>query len=165
MLSNYAFLTDHSYSLRPVVNDDDELLSGKRKRQSKKHRKSSKRTSMIISKHFFVIVHTRSLQFLLGETILNTNRTASIDRNSSDKENHSIILSNLSNAPISSASTSINSGKSSTHIRSNKTKTRGARRTRLSARTNTSNKRSQAGKGQNKSSSKVCILRCIIKAN
>jgi hypothetical protein len=44
MLSDYTFLTDHSYSLRPVVDDNDELSLKKREEKTKKSRRSSNRT-------------------------------------------------------------------------------------------------------------------------
>jgi len=46
MLSDYTFLTDHSYSLRPVADDNDELPLTKREEKTKKRRRSSNRTSM-----------------------------------------------------------------------------------------------------------------------
>ncbi len=46
MLSDYTFLTDHSYSLRPVVDDNDELPLEKREEKNKKARRSSNRTRM-----------------------------------------------------------------------------------------------------------------------
>ena len=43
MLSDYTFLTDHSYSLRPVVDDNDRLSLKKREEKNKKPRRSSNR--------------------------------------------------------------------------------------------------------------------------
>jgi len=68
MISDYTFLTDHSYSLRPVDDDNDDLSLNKREDKNKKPRRSSNRTN---------------------KTKSTTNRTVSIDRSSSDKENNS----------------------------------------------------------------------------
>lgn len=46
MFSNYTFLTDHSYSLRPVSDDNDDLSLNKREEKPKKRQRSSNRTSM-----------------------------------------------------------------------------------------------------------------------
>ncbi|CAF0746189.1 unnamed protein product [Rotaria sordida] len=132
MLSNYTFLTDHSYSLQPVSDDNDDLPLNQREGKNKKYRRSSNR---------------------MNETISTTNRTVSIDRSSSDKENSSLILSNSNNTPIQVPSTSIN-----TNTRSYKKTSNRSRRNRLSTRTLITNSRSQSGKKQdNKTSSKTTI--------
>ena len=47
MLNDYTFLTDHSYSLRPVSDDNDEELAlKKREVKSQKRRRSSIRSRM-----------------------------------------------------------------------------------------------------------------------
>ncbi|CAF3650884.1 unnamed protein product [Rotaria sp. Silwood1] len=127
MLNNYTFLTDHSYSLRPISDDNDDLPLNQRERKTKKHRRSSNHTN---------------------ETISTTNRTVSIDRSSSDKENNSLILLNSNDIPISLPTTSININ----------TRTNKSHRTRLSTRTFMTNSRLQLGKKQdNKISSKTVI--------
>ncbi len=55
MLSDYTFLTDHSYSLRPVADDNDELPLNQREGQNKKRRRSSNRTSRKRSCDFLLI--------------------------------------------------------------------------------------------------------------
>ncbi len=47
MLSDYTFLTDHSYSLRPVVDDNDDLAFNKPEEKTKKRQRSSNRISKI----------------------------------------------------------------------------------------------------------------------
>jgi hypothetical protein len=83
MLSDYTFLTDHSYSLRPVVDDNDELSLKKREEKTKKSRRSSNRTL---------------------KTTSTTNRKASIDRSSSDKENNSSSSNTVTNKTPSTGS-------------------------------------------------------------
>lgn len=46
MFSNYTFLNDHSYSLRPVIDDNDNLSLNKREDKTKKRQRSSNRTSI-----------------------------------------------------------------------------------------------------------------------
>ena len=46
MLNDYTFLTDHSYSLRPVLDDNDELPLKKRETKTPKRRQSSNRSRM-----------------------------------------------------------------------------------------------------------------------
>ena len=86
MLSDYTFLNDHSYSLRPDADDNNELTSNQHEVKSKNHRRSSNRTS---KKRFSSFLTCPS--FLLDKTTSTTNRTVSIDRSSSDKENNSLI--------------------------------------------------------------------------
>jgi hypothetical protein len=137
MLSDYTFLTDHSYSLRPVADDNDELPLTKREEKPKKRRRSSNRTN---------------------QTTSTTNRTVSIDRSSSDKENNSLILSSSSNVSIPVTNNSLNTNKSSTNVRVTKKKSIGSRGSRLSTRTAMTNSRTQSGKKQdNKTSSKTSI--------
>jgi hypothetical protein len=46
MLSDYTFLTDHSYSLRlPIADDHDDITSKQREDKTKKRRQSSNRSS------------------------------------------------------------------------------------------------------------------------
>jgi hypothetical protein len=137
MLSDYTFLTDHSYSLRPVADDNDELPLTKREEKTKKRRRSSNRTN---------------------QTTSTTNRTVSIDRSSSDKENNSLILSSSSNVSIPVINNSLNTNKSSTNVRVTKKKSIGSRGSRLSTRTAMTNSRTQSGKKQdNKTSSKTGV--------
>jgi hypothetical protein len=121
MLSDYTFLTDHSYSLRPVVDDNDDLAFNKPEEKTKKRQRSSNR---------------------INKTKSTTNRTVSIDRSSSDKENNSTSIN-----PSLSATDSL--------LTTNKNKPIGSRGSRLSARTTMTTSRTPSGK--NKTSSKTGI--------
>ncbi|CAF0970126.1 unnamed protein product [Rotaria magnacalcarata] len=134
MLSTYTFLSDHSYSLRPVTDENDELPLNQREEKTKKRHKSSNRTN---------------------GTISTTNRTVSIDRSSSDKENNSIILLNLNNT---STSTTTNTSRTKNKSSANKRTSIGSRRTRVSTRTLVTDSRSESTKKQDsKISSKTAI--------
>src|SRR5689334_3564084 len=94
MLNDYAFLNDHSYSLRPVLDDNDEELSlKKREIKSHKRRRSSNRSRMIL---FFFRIFI-DFNMLIDKSPSTSKRKVSIDRSSSDKENSS----NSSNASVS----------------------------------------------------------------
>jgi hypothetical protein len=112
MLSEYAFLNDHSYSLRPNIDDDDELPLDRR--EDKRVPVNRAYTSMA-----------------------SANRTVSIDRSSSDKENTSLISSNSTSLPISTSATSVmnnNTGVASKIVRTRK------KTARLSARSQSAKK-------------------------
>ena len=139
MLNDYTFLTDHSYSLRPVSDDNDEELAlKKREVKSQKRRRSSIRSRMnwlIFSlPRIFIDFHV-----LIEKTPSASKRKVSIDRSSSDKENSS----SSSNASVSVTKT-------------NPSNSSQRRRSRLSTRLTMTT----SGKKQdNKSSSKVGQLR------
>jgi len=104
MISDYTFLTDHSYSLRPVADDNDGLSLNKREDKNKKRRRSSNRTNKTKSK---------------------TNRTVSIDRSSSDKENSSSssnATNSLLNKPIGSRRSRLSTRIAMTNSRAPSTK-------------------------------------------
>lgn len=113
MLNDYTFLTDHSYSLRPVIDDHAEQATSNRNENAKKKksRQSSTRTKKSES------------------TVSIINRPASIDRSSSDKENNSLVL------PVQSTRKSKTSAKSSTTGRITKKKTTNSRQTRTTMST------------------------------
>jgi hypothetical protein len=152
MPSDYTFLTDHSYSLPLDVDDNDELSLNQREGKNKKRPRSSSRTSM---NRYLILISFYDL-LSLDKTTSIPNRTESIDRSSSDKENNSLVLSNSNDVPISATTSS-----SSSNVRSSKKKPVGSRRSRLAARTLITNPRTQSGKKQdNKTSSKVEIVNC-----
>jgi len=114
MLSEYAFLNDHSYSLKPNIDDDDELPLGRREDKRVPTNRSYTNT-------------------------ISNNRTVSIDRSSSDKENTSLLSSNLTNMPILASATSANvdtTSKNNTRTRKKKTPIG----SRISARSQTAKK-------------------------
>lgn len=101
MLADYTFLTDHSYSLRPDTDGPDALTKNRRADKPKKHRGSSTRTK---------------------KTTPTSNRTVSIDRSSSDKENNSVVLSSPIDAPMLATDASVDRSKSSAPVRASKKK-------------------------------------------
>jgi len=62
MLSDYTFLTDHSYSLRPVDDDNNELPLNKPEEKTKKRQRSSNRTSMKKFSSFFYFIYSNFLR-------------------------------------------------------------------------------------------------------
>ncbi|CAF0766335.1 unnamed protein product [Adineta steineri] len=132
MLSDYTFLSDHSYSLRPVADDNDDLPLNQREGKTKKRSRSSNR---------------------INKTTLTSNRTVSIDRSSSDKENNSLISLHLNRVSLSSTSPAINTTKLSKDIRLQKKTS-----SRLSVQTTMTNSRTQSGNKQdNKTRAKTGI--------
>ena len=134
MLNDYTFLTDHSYSLRPVVDDHEEETTRTRNdgAKKKKSRQSSARTSK--SRPWSRLASLFLLIFSSVEksesTVAIVNRPASIDRSSSDKENNSSGV-----LPGQSARQAKTSAKSATTGRITKKKTANSRRTRTTMST------------------------------
>ena len=108
MQSDYTFLNDHSYSIRV---DHDKI-------KTKKSRANSNRSSM--KKEYRIFIFKIIFSYLIDK-IKPNNRTVSIDRSSSDKEN------NLSSPTMNTSG--------------NKTKT--------STKKKTTNSRTQIGKKSN----------------